>query len=42
MRYAHLAPNKLHEDVALLSKTKSTTVAPAQKPDTSVTATYVN
>ena len=27
MRYAHLAPNKSHEDVALLSKMTSTTVA---------------
>jgi integrase len=42
MRYAHLAPNKLHEDVALLSKSISTTTAPEQNQQTSVTATYVN
>jgi integrase len=42
LRYSHLSPNKLHEDVALLSKTNSTTVAPEQKPENAVTATYVN
>jgi integrase len=42
MRYAHLAPNKLHEDVALLSKSDSTRIAPEQNQQTSVTVTYVN
>jgi integrase len=42
LRYSHLSPNKLHEDVALLSKTNSTTVAPEQKPENAVTATYIN
>jgi integrase len=42
MRYAHLAPNQLHNDVALLSKTDSTTVAPGPKSSTSVSANYVN
>jgi integrase len=42
MRYAHLAPNKLHEDVALLTKTNSTPLAPAQKPATSDSASFVN
>jgi integrase len=41
MRYAHLAPNQLHEDVALLTR-NSTTVAP--EPDRVATASgnYVN
>ncbi|MGC1968134.1 MAG: tyrosine-type recombinase/integrase, partial [Candidatus Acidiferrales bacterium] len=41
MRYAHLAPNQLHEDVALLTK-NSTSVAPEQKPQTSIAVSYVN
>jgi len=41
MRYAHLAPNQLHDDVALLTR-NSTTVAPAPKPENGVPASYVN
>jgi integrase len=41
MRYAHLAPNQLHEDVALLTR-NSTTVAPTPKPETSIEVTYVH
>jgi integrase len=41
MRYAHLAPNQLHEDVALLTK-NSTAVAPEQKPQTAIAVNYVN
>ena len=41
MRYAHLAPNQLHEDVALLAK-NSTPVAPDSKPADSQSARYLN
>jgi integrase len=41
MRYAHLAPSQLNEDVARL-ETNSTTVAPAVKPETAVPASYLN
>jgi integrase len=41
MRYAHLAPNQLHEDVALLAQ-NSTTVAPERKPTTVLSASFVN
>jgi integrase len=41
MRYAHLAPNQLHEDVALLTK-NSTTVAPEPERATAACASYVN
>jgi integrase len=41
MRYAHLAPNQLHEDVALLTK-NSTSVAPEQNPQTATPVSYVN
>jgi integrase len=41
MRYAHLAPNQLHEDVALLTR-NSTPVAPADGAQATVSATFVN
>jgi integrase len=41
MRYAHLAPNQLHEDVALLIR-NSTTVAPRPKVELGVPTTYLN
>lgn len=41
MRYAHLAPNQLHQDVALLTK-NSTPVAPETKVETKVSASYLN
>jgi len=41
MRYAHLAPNRLHEDVALLVA-NSTPVAPEPKQEVAVSASYVN
>jgi integrase len=41
MRYAHLAPNQLHEDVALLVR-NSTPVAPEAKSETKVSAIYLN
>jgi site-specific recombinase XerD len=42
MRYAHLAPNQLHQDVALLTRTNSTSVAPMPKPKTPVSVRYLN
>jgi len=41
MRYAHLAPGHLHEDVELLTR-NSTTVAPGPNREISAPATYVN
>lgn len=41
MRYAHLAPNQLHEDVARLVLT-GTTMAPAPEAETTGPTTYVN
>jgi integrase len=41
MRYAHLAPSQLHEDVALLTR-NSTTVAPDLETKTVASATIVN
>jgi integrase len=41
MRYAHLAPNQLHEDVALLTR-NSTSVAPEPERVAAVRANYVN
>lgn len=41
MRYAHLAPNQLHEDVALLMR-NSTPVAPATQSESPVSASVVN
>jgi integrase len=41
MRYAHLAPNQLHEDVALLTR-NSTTVAPELNRATAAAASYMN
>lgn len=40
MRYAHLAPNQLHEDVARL--VPSTTVAPVPQPEAPASTDYVN
>ena len=40
-RYAHLAPNQLHEDVALLTR-NSTPVAPELIRDSCVSASYLN
>ena len=43
MRYAHLAPNQLHEDVErLTAKSVSTTAAPEPKQESSVSVRYVN
>ena len=41
MRYAHLAPNQLQEDVALLTRI-STTVAPAPNAENAASASYLN
>ena len=41
MRYAHLGPNQLHEDVALLTR-NSTPVAPEPNRATTTAANYVN
>jgi integrase len=41
MRYAHLAPNQLHEDVALLTQ-NSTSVAPKPECAADASASYVN
>lgn len=41
MRYAHLAPNQLREDVALLVR-NSTPVAPELDRETAATASLVN
>jgi integrase len=41
MRYAHLAPNQLHEDVALLTR-NSTPVAPEEMPQKAVSARFLN
>ena len=41
MRYAHLAPNQLHEDVAKLTKI-STTVAPEAGPAEMASGSYMN
>lgn len=41
MRYAHLAPSQLHEDVALLTK-DSTPIAPDLKAPTPDSATFLN
>ena len=41
VRYAHLAPIQLHEDVALLTK-NSAPVAPAPRPPTSTALRYMN
>jgi integrase len=41
MRYAHLAPNQLHEDVALLTR-NSTSIAPVPKPPSSTAPRYMN
>jgi len=41
MRYAHLAPNQLHEDVARLVQ-NSTPVAPTPKTETKESVTYTN
>ena len=41
MRYAHLGPNQLHEDVALLTR-NSTPVAPDPNRSTATAANYVN
>jgi integrase len=40
MRYAHLAPNQLHEDVALLAR-NSTPVAPDPKTKVTISAAYL-
>ena len=41
MRYAHLAPNQLHEDVALLTR-NGTSVAPAAEQERVVFTSYLN
>ena len=41
MLYAHLAPNQLHEDVALLTK-NSTPVAPQADAQEPASGSYVN
>lgn len=43
MRYAHLAPGQLENDVELLARTtRSTTVAPSTNEATAVSVTYIN